>query len=108
MYYNNYKYPNYSQYNNYTNLIFVNSLEGARGYRIRPQQTVLLVDSTKSRIYLKFTDSFGIETMKTYSIAEVEKKEETDVETRLDNIENNINKIMETIAYVKGIKYVCS
>ena len=108
MYYNNYTYTNYSQYNNDTNLIFVNGLEGARGYRIRPQQTVLLVDSTQSRIYLKSTDNLGIETRKTYSIAGVEKKEETDVETRLDNIETNINKIMETIEYVKGIKYVCS
>ena len=57
---------------------------------------------------MKYTDSLGIETMKIYSIAEVEKREETDVETRLDNIESNINKIIETIAYVKGIKYVCS
>ena len=54
MYYNN-----YSKYSNDTNLIFVNGLEGARGYRIRPQHTVLLVDSTQSRIYFKFTDNFG-------------------------------------------------
>ena len=94
MYYNNYAYINYSQYNNDTNLIFVNSLEVARGYRIRQHQTVLLVDSTQSRIYLKSTDNLGIETMKTYSIAEIENKEETDVETRLDSIEVNINKII--------------
>ena len=60
MYYNNYKYQNYSQYNNDTNLIFVNGLEGDRDYRIRPQQTVLLLDSTQSRIYLKSTDDLGI------------------------------------------------
>ena len=102
MYYNNYKYPNYSQYNNDTNLIFVNGLEGARGYRIRPQQTILLVDSTQSRIYLKSTDNLGIETMKTYSITEVENKETTDVETRLDKIEDNLTKIMETISNNKG------
>lgn len=71
MYYNNYAYSDYSQYNNDTKLIFVNGLEGARGYRIRPQNTVLLVDSTQSRIYLKSNDNLGIETMKTYSIAEV-------------------------------------
>ena len=105
MYYNNYTYPNYNQYsNNDTNLIFVNGLEGARGYRIRPQQTILLVDSTQSRIYLKSTDNLGIETMKTYSITEVENKETTDVETRLDNIETNIRKIMETISNNKGEK----
>ena len=103
MYYNNYTYPNYNQYsNNDTNLIFVNGLEGARGYRIRPQQTILLVDSTQSRIYLKSTDNLGIETMKTYSIAEVENKETTDVETRLDKIEDNLTKIIETIANNKG------
>ena len=50
----------YSQYNNDTNLIFVNGLEGTRCYRIRPHQTVLLVDSTQSRIYLKSTDTLGI------------------------------------------------
>mgnify|MGYP003474597145 CR=1 FL=1 len=44
MYYNNYAYKNYSQCNNDTNLIFVNGLEGARDYRIRQQQTVLLVE----------------------------------------------------------------
>ena len=98
MYYNNYSYTNCSQYNNDTNLIFVNGLEGARCYRIRPHQTVLLVDSTQSRIYLKSTDNLGIETVKTYSILEVENKEEKDVETRLDKIETNINKIIETIA----------
>ena len=103
MYYNNYTYPNYNQYsNNDTNLIFVNGLEGARGYRIRPQQTILLVDSTQSRIYLKSTDNLGIETMKTYSITEVENKETTDVETRLDKIEDNLTKIMETISNNKG------
>ena len=103
MYYNNYTYPNYSKYsNNDTNLIFVNGLEGARCYRIRPQQTVLLVDSTQSRIYLKSTDNFGIETMKTYSITEVENKDTTDVETRLDKIEDNLTKIMETISNNKG------
>ena len=93
----------YNQYNNNdTNLIFVNGLEGARGYRIRPQQTILLVDSTQSRIYLKSTDNLGIETMKTYSITEVENKETTDVETRLDKIEDNLTKIMETISNNKG------
>lgn len=103
MYYNNYTYPNYNQYsNNDTNLIFVNGLDGARGYRIRPQQTILLVDSTQSRIYLKSTDNFGIETMKTYSITEVENKETTDVETRLDKIEDNLTKIIETISNNKG------
>lgn len=103
MYYNNYTYPNYNQYsNNDTNLIFVNGLEGARGYRIRPQQTILLVDSTQSRIYLKSTDNLGIETMKTYSITEVENKDTTDVETRLDKIEDNLTKIMETISNNKG------
>ena len=64
MYYN-YTYQNYSQYNNDTNLIFVNELDDARGYRIRQQQTVLLVDSAQSRIYLKYIDNLGIETMKT-------------------------------------------
>ena len=103
MYYNNYTYPNYNQYNNNdTNLIFVNGLDGARGYRIRPQQTILLIDSTQSRIYLKSTDNLGIETMKTYSITEVENKETTDVETRLDKIEDNLTKIMETISNNKG------
>lgn len=43
MYYNNYTYLNYSQYNSDTNLIFVNCLDCARGYRIRTQQTVLLL-----------------------------------------------------------------
>lgn len=61
MYYNNYTYQNYSQYNNDTNLIFVNCLDDARCCRIRQQQTVLLVDSTQSRIYLKYTDNLGIQ-----------------------------------------------
>ena len=105
MYYNNYTYQNYTQYgNNNTNLIFVNGLEGARGYRIRPQQTMLLVDSTQSRIYLKSTDNLGIEIMNTYSIEEIENKEDTDVDERLNKIENNLNKLMETIEEKKERK----
>lgn len=60
MYYNNYTYQNYSQYNNDTNLIFINGLDGVIGYRIRPHKTVLLVDSTQSRIYLKSTEILWI------------------------------------------------
>ena len=55
----------YSQYsNNDTNLIFINRLDGVICYRIRQQQTVLLVELTQSRIYLKSTDNLGIETRK--------------------------------------------
>ena len=105
MYYNNYTYQNYTQYgNNNTNLIFVNGLEGARGYRIRPQQTMLLVDSTQSRIYLKSTDNLGIEIMNTYSIEEIENKEDTDVDERLNKIENNLNKLRERIEEKKEKK----
>ena len=35
--------------------------------------------------------------MNTYSIEEIENKEETDVDERLNKIENNLNKLMETI-----------
>lgn len=35
--------------------------------------------------------------MNTYSISEVENKEETDIGERLNKIENNLNKLMETI-----------
>ena len=53
---------------------------------------------------MKSTDNLGIETMKTYSITEVENKDTIDVETRLDKIEYNLTKIMETIANNKGEK----
>ena len=44
----------------------------------------------------------GIETRKTYRKTEVENKDTTDVETRLDKIEDNLTKIMETISNNKG------
>ena len=51
MYYNNYAYKNYIQYNNDTNLIFVNGLECARWWQRLQNKTT--ADSIISRLNTK-------------------------------------------------------
>ena len=80
---------NYIQYNSYTanlaqqnanfsnqnfqaqtNITFVNSIEVAKDFQLRPNSNVLLMDSDNSKFYVKITDNFGIANITSYSFVE--------------------------------------
>lgn len=53
-----------------TNITFVNGIEGAKAFHLRPNSNVLLMDSDNSKFYVKSTDNFGIVNIKTYIFVE--------------------------------------
>lgn len=80
---------NYLQYNSYTanlaqqnanfnnqsfqsqtNITFVNGIEEAKVFHIRPNSSVLLIDSDNSKFYVKSTDNIGIANISSYSFVE--------------------------------------
>lgn len=46
-----------------SSITFVNGLEGAKGYMLPPNNTVILTDSDNSKFYIKSTDAVGMATM---------------------------------------------
>lgn len=68
-------YPNYPQYANqysYTpqhntgTIQYVNNLDSARAFQIPPNSSVLLMDSTMDRFYVKKSDASGFSTVEAY------------------------------------------
>lgn len=55
-----------------TNITFVNGIEGAKAFQIRPNQSVILMDSDNSKFYVKSTDNLGVAKISSYSFTEDE------------------------------------
>ena len=53
-----------------TNITFVNGIEGAKAFQLRPNSSVLLMDSDNSKFYVKSTDNLGIANISSYSFVE--------------------------------------
>ena len=70
-------YPIYNPYqslipqNTQQNIQYVNGKASADAYQMTPNSSVLLMDSTQCRFYIKQTDASGIATVKTYEFKEV-------------------------------------
>lgn len=57
---------NNQNFHTQTNITFVNGIEGAKAFKLRPNSNVLLMDSDNYKFYIKSTDNFGIVNIKTY------------------------------------------
>lgn len=53
-----------------TNITFVNGIEVAKAFKLRPKSNVLLMNSDNSKFYVKNTDNFGIANIYSYSFVE--------------------------------------
>jgi len=107
--YNNF-YPNYynqnpqinqnGQYyqgyqNTKTQVIKVHGIDGAKTYNLAPSSSVLLLDETASRIFLKSTDDAGYPSIVSYRIdlwEEEPTKEYSDLENRIKKLEEMFNE----------------
>lgn len=58
---------NNQSFQSQTNITFVNCIEGAKAFQIRPNSNVLLIDSDNSKFYVKRTDNLGIANISSYS-----------------------------------------
>ena len=71
-------------------IIWVNGIEGAKGYQIPPNSNVLLMDSENKRFYIKTSDNIGMCDVKSFEFQEVDKP--TTKNNIVDNIEEYVNK----------------
>lgn len=60
------------QFQQNTNIIFVNGMEGAKAYQLSPNSNVILMDSENSKFYVKSTDNLGVPKLTTYTFSEEE------------------------------------
>ena len=70
-YYQNFQ-PQTSNFNQQTNITFVNGVEGAKAFQMSPNSSALLMDSDNSKFYVKSTDSLGVAKISSYSFTEDE------------------------------------
>lgn len=70
-YYQNFQ-PQPSNFNQQTNITFVNGIEGAKAFQMSPNSSALLMDSDNSKFYVKSTDSLGVAKISSYSFTEDE------------------------------------
>lgn len=61
---------NNQSFQSQTNITFVNGIEGAKAFQLRPNSSVLLMDSDNSKFYVKSTDNLGIANISSYSFVE--------------------------------------
>ena len=59
-------------FNQDTNITFVNGIEGAKAFQLRPNQSILLMDSENKKFYVKSSDNLGIMKISSYTFTEDE------------------------------------
>lgn len=96
---------NYQQPTQQNNSIqYVNGVDSARVYQIPPNSSVLLMDSTMDRFYVKKSDASGFSTVDAYDFHRAEDKPlNTDYVSRqeFEDLRNKISQYEELLAQLK-------
>lgn len=74
----------------------VNGRSGAEAYNLPPDSSILLMDTTAARVWLKKTDSGGFASTEPFAITkekDIEEQRNEALEQRLKNLEEAINEI---------------
>lgn len=103
--YNPYQQMSYQQPAQLNNSIqYVNGVDSARAYQIPPNSSVLLMDSTMDRFYVKKSDASGFSTVDAYDFHRAEDKPiATDYVSRqeFEDLKNKISQYEELLAQLK-------
>lgn len=86
-------------------ITFVNGIEGAKGYQLPPNSTVILMDSENSKFYIKSTDSVGMASIKGYKFEEDTVDDKSEIYVRKADINKYIDdylKLARGTGYVKS------
>lgn len=77
--------PNQSQFNNQpqNNIIWVKGKENARSMQLKPNSTVILLDSQSGKFYIKTTDDIGLGKLRVFNYTE-----ESDEDNQAQNNSN--------------------
>lgn len=87
--YNNFQQPNQSQFTNQSqnNIIWVKGKENARSMQLKPNSTVILLDSESGKFYIKTTDDIGLGKLRVFSYTEQPDQENQYVQNNTQNID---------------------
>ena len=93
--YNPYQYqtPTQPQMNQYA---FVNGVEGAKSFIVKPNQTILLMDSEQPICYMKQSNGFGQSSLRYFKLVEV-KEEELKQPTINDTIVQRLEQLEKAV-----------
>lgn len=91
--------PNYSFGQPTTNLIWVQGIEGAKGYQVPNKSNTLLLDSeNENTMYIVSSDEVGMRKMRVFKFEEIEIKQPTSVDMAQyctkDDVRNIILEMM--------------
>lgn len=95
--YNNYSVPNYNftpyvqptipqpQVRQSSSIVWVQGEDGAQNYSVAPGNTVLLMDSSSNKFYIKSSDIYGKPTIRVYSYEEEVKDQQKASDAQVQN-----------------------
>lgn len=110
---------NNQSFQSQTNITFVNGIEGAKAFQLRPNSSVLLMDSDNSKFYVKSTDNLGIANISSYSLVEDKNlpienvdanqpsntgeqntKIYEEIKTKIDELDSKVNELQSKLSEV--------
>lgn len=93
-YFNPYQqYPYTQQQTNYSQLTFINGIEGAKAFIVAPNQTIYLKDSDSNILYEKKADAQGRYTLTAFELKPVEMNAPTPTQTNEYATANDLNAL---------------
>lgn len=87
-----------------SSITFVNGLEGAKGYMLAPNSTIILMDSDSSKFYIKATDGVGMATIKCYTFQEETVASDKDIYVKKSEINKYIDDYLGLIRGSGNVK----
>ena len=87
-----------------SDIVKVNGRGGAEAYRIAPNSSVLLLDSTAPILWLKTTDGAGYPTLDAYDIAPHVEPAQAGPDDRIEEIDHRLRKIENLLEVITGGK----
>ena len=90
---------------NGSGITFVNGIEGAKGYQLPPNSTVILMDSENSKFYVKTTNNVGLASIEGYKFEKDTVEDKSDIYVKKSDINKYID---EYLKLARGTGYVKS
>lgn len=98
--------PNYyNQQSTQTNIVFVNGIEGAKGYVAQPNSNMLLFDSEDSSFYIKTTNNIGVSSITKYKFVEDtnDNKSGTSADDKVSKLDKDYKEMSERLSRIESL-----
>lgn len=81
---------------NYTQMAFVNGIEGARSYQVLPNQTIFLMDNENPVFYMKSSNQLGQANIRGYKFEEINLNSNPQAD-EIDELKRQISELKQMI-----------